>query len=196
VTGRRARLPRRRPFRRAAAAVVAALALAASPSAAETGAATLVLAARSIGSKRGDPPDRRSHAALLVHFGERKDGFIVQGGKEPIPGSLFGRARVVGWAIPAQDPSQEFTRAAGGWWGEPGVREMPTREVARFAVPGLTEARLRSLVDSLNQELQGREYRLEGGPSSNSFVSRLLDRLKLDLPPLGEVQLPGWGWRP
>jgi hypothetical protein len=180
----------------APAAVLVALALTASTAAAESGAATLVLAARSIGSKRGDLPNIRSHAALLVRFEGRPGGFIVQGGKEPAPGSLFGRWRVVGWAIPAQDPSQEFTRAAGGYWGEPGVRELPTREVARFTVKGLDEAQLRSLVDSLNQEFQGRDYQLEGGPSSNSFVSRFLDRLKLDLPPLGDVQLPGWGWRP
>ncbi len=189
---------RRRPDRRAraaAAVLAAALVVVASPAAAENGKTTVVLAARSIGSKRGDPPDRRSHAALIVRFERRPGGFIVQGGKEPVPGSLFGASRVVGWAIPAQDPSLEFTRAVGGFWGEPGVRELPTREIARFTVTGLTEARLRSLVDSLNQEFQGRDYRLEG-PSSNSFVSRFLDRLKIDLPPLGEVQLPGWGWRP
>ncbi len=198
MTDRHVRPPRRRAFRRAgaAAAALAALALAASPAAAESGSATVVLAARSIGSKRGDPPDRRSHAALLVRFDGRPGGFIVQGGKEPAPGSLFGGSRVVGWAIPARDPSQEFTRAVGGWWGEPGARELPTREIARFTVEGLTEARLRALVDSLNQEFQGRDYRLEGGPSSNSFVSRFLDRLRLDLPPLGDVQLPGWAWRP
>ena len=117
--------------------------------------------------------------------------------KEPIPGSIFGsRHRVVGWAIPAQDPSAEFARAVGGFWGEPGVREVPTREMARFPVKGLTEERLREVVDSLNQEFRDRDYRLERGPSSNSFVSRLLDRLGLPLPPLGDVQLPGWGWRP
>ncbi|HEY6105039.1 MAG TPA: hypothetical protein VIV59_03595 [Anaeromyxobacteraceae bacterium] len=193
------KLARRRPFRRAGAAaalLAAALALGVAPASAEGGAATIVLAARSIGSKRGEPPNRRSHAALLVRFDGRPGGFIVQGGKEPASGSLFGGSRVVGWAIPAQDPSQEFTRAVGGWWGEPGVRELPTQEIARFTMKGLTEARLRALVDSLNQEFQGRDYRLEGGPSSNSFVSRLLDRLKIDLPPLGDVQLPGWGWRP
>ncbi|HEY6105384.1 MAG TPA: hypothetical protein VIV59_05355, partial [Anaeromyxobacteraceae bacterium] len=123
--------------------------------------------------------------------------FIVQGGKEPAPGTIFGRRhRVVGWAIPAQDPSAEFALAVGGYWGEPGAREVPVREIARFTVKGLTEARLREAVDSLNQEFQGRDYHLEGGPSSNSFVSRLLDRLGLALPQLGEVQLPGWGWRP
>jgi hypothetical protein len=169
----------------------------AEPAAADPGAATVVLAVRSIGSKRGEPLDPRVHAALLVRLEGRAGGFIVQGGPEPVPGGLFGtRRRVVGWAIPAQDPSVEFTRAVGGFWGEPDVREVPTREIARFAVKGLTEARLREIVDSLNQELRDRDYRLDGGPSSNSFVSRLLDRLGLPLPPLGGEQLPGWGWRP
>ncbi len=194
MTDRSPRHPRRGLCRGWSAAVLAVLALAGSPAAAESGAATIALASRSIGSKRGDPPDRRSHAALLVRFEGRPGGFIVQGG--PTPGSLPGRSRLAGWAIPAQDPSQEFARAAGAWWGEPGVRELPIREIARFTVNGLTEAQLRSLVDSLNEEFQARDYRLEGGPSSNSFVSRLLDRLKIDLPPLGDVQLPGWGWRP
>jgi hypothetical protein len=180
----------------AAVGSAASLAVAAAAPAAEaTGSATVTLAARSIGSRRGDPPDRRSHAALLVRFDGRADGFIVQGGPEPLPGSP-GRARVVGWAIPAQDPPKEFTRAAGAYWGEPAVRELPTREIARFEVKGLTEAQLRSMVRSLNEELRDRDYRLERGPSSNSFASRVLDRLKLDLPPLGDVQLPGWGWRP
>ena len=180
----------------AAALASAALALA-RPASADHGVATVVLAARSIGSKRGDPLDPRAHAALLVRLDGRPGGFIVQGGKEPVPGSIFGsRHRVVGWAIPAQDPSAEFARAVGGFWGEPGAREVPTREIARFAVEGLTEARLREVVDSLNQEFRDRDYRLENGPSSNSFVSRLLDRLGLALPPLGDVQLPGWGWRP
>ncbi|HET6922966.1 MAG TPA: hypothetical protein VFI16_07455 [Anaeromyxobacteraceae bacterium] len=177
--------------------MLAALALAAAPAAAETGTAIVVVAARSIGSKRGDPLDPRAHAALLVRLDGRPGGFIVQGGKEPGPGSIFGsRHRVVGWAIPAQDPAAEFARAVGGYWGEPGVREVPTREMARYAVKGLTEARLREVVDSLNQEFRDRDYRLEGGPSSNSFVSRFLDHLGLALPPLGDVQLPGWGWRP
>ncbi len=181
---------------------VAAVALAAaSPAllarpAAESEAATVVLAARSIGSRRGSPPDPRSHAALLIRFEKRAGGFIVQGGKEPAPGWLLGRSRVVGWAIPAQDPSREFGLAVGGYWGEPGSRELPVRVIARFSVKGLTEARVRSLVDSLNEEFRGRDYRLEGGPSSNSFASRFLDCLKIDLPPIGEVQLPGWGWRP
>lgn len=179
----------------AAALVAASLALPADPPA-EGGAATIVLAARSIGSKRGHPPDHRSHVAVLIHFDDQAGGLIVQGGKEPAPCSLLGRSRVVGWAIPAQDPSREFGLAVGGYWGEPGSRELPVREIARFAVKGLTEARVRALVASLNEEFRGRDYRLEGGPSSNSFASRFLDRLKLDLPPLGEVQLPGWGWRP
>ncbi len=185
--------------RSAAAAVLAAasLALPAAPVAAGSGAATVVLVARSIGSKRGDPLDRRSHAALLVRLEGRAGGFIVQGGKESARTWLFfHRSRVIGWAIPAQDPSKEFGLAVGGYWGETGVRELPTREIARFEVKGLTEARIRSLVDSLNEELRDLDYRLEGGPSSNSFASRFLDRLKLDLPPLGDVRLPGWGWRP
>lgn len=180
-----------------AVALAAAWLVAAAPPAAGPEEATVILAARSIGSRRGDPLDRRSHAALLVRLDGRPGGFIVQGGKEPGPWSLFGtRHRVVGWVVPAADPPQEFARAVGGFWGEPGVRELPTREIARFSVKGLTEARLHALVDSLNQEFQGRDYRLEGGPSSNSFVSRLLDRLGIPLPPLGEVELPGWGWRP
>ncbi len=179
----------------AGVAAILAGSLVAAPAAEPTGSATVALVARSIGSRRGDPPDRRAHAALLVHLDGRTDGFIVQGGPEPLPGAP-GRSRVVGWAIPAQDPAKEFARAAGAYWGEPGVRELPTREIARFEVKGLTEARLRSIVISLNEEFRDRDYRLERGPSSNSFASRFLDRLKLDLPPLGDVQLPGWGWRP
>lgn len=164
----------------------------------QPGGATVVLAARSIGSKRGEPLDARAHAALLVRIEGRPGGFIVQGGREPAPGGFFVKHdRVVGWAIPAQDPSAEFAVAVGGYWGEPGVaRDMPTREVARFTVAGLTEPRLRELVESLNKEFADRAYRLEGGPSSNSFVSRTLERLGLPLPPLGSEQLPGWGWRP
>ncbi|HSN90752.1 MAG TPA: hypothetical protein VLS93_05955 [Anaeromyxobacteraceae bacterium] len=187
---------------RPAAALALAAALAATtaasgaaPDSADGGTAVVVLAARSIGSRRGDPPEARAHAALLVRFGDRREGFIVQAGKVPAPG-LFAGSRVVGWVIPAADPPGEFARAVGGYWGEPGVRELPTREVARFAVKGLTEAGLRALVDSLNAELRDRDYRLEGGPSSNSFVSRLLDRLGIGLPPPGDVELPGWGWRP
>jgi hypothetical protein len=156
----------------------------------------VVLAARSIGSRRPDPPERRAHAALLVRLGSGPGGFIVQGGKEPVPGWLPGRARVVGYLIPCADPALEFTRATGAWWGEPGVRELPTRELASFAEPGLTEARLRAIVDSLNEEFRSRDYRLEGGPSSNSFVSRFLERLGRPLPPVGDADLPGWGWRP
>ncbi len=185
---------RRRTIVLGAAALAVCLA---GPATADLDTATVVLAARSIGSKRGQPLDPRAHAALLVRLAGRPGGFIVQGGKESVPGVLFGsRYRVVGWAIPAQDPPAEFARSVGGFWGETGVREVPVREMARFAVKGLTEARLRELVDSLNREFQDRDYRLEGGPSSNSFVSRFLDRLGLSLPPLGEVRLPGWGWRP
>ena len=161
----------------------------------DAGPPTVVLAARSIGSRRGDPPERRSHAALLVRLGGG-GGFIVQGGKEAVPGWLPGRARVVGYVIPCQDPSVEFTRAAGAFWGEPGVRDLPTREIATFVEPGLTEARIRAIVDSLNEEFRTRDYRLEGGPSSNSFVSRFLERLGRPLPAIGDADLPGWGWKP
>ena len=157
---------------------------------------TVTLAARSIGSRRGDPPERRAHAALLVRLAGVPGGFILQGGKEPVPGWLPGRARVVGYVIPCQDPSVEFTRAAGAYWGEPGVRDLPTREIATFAEPALTEARIRAIVDELNEEFRSRDYRLEGGPSSNSFVSRFLERLGRPLPPVGDADLPGWGWRP
>ena len=160
------------------------------------GTPTVVLAARSIGSRRGDPPERRSHAALLVRLGGAGGGFIVQGGKEAVPGWLPGRARVVGYVIPCPDPSVEFTRAAGAYWGEPGVRDLPTREIATFVEPGLTEARIRAIVDSLNEEFRTRDYRLEGGPSSNSFVSRFLQRMGRALPAVGDVELPGWGWQP
>ncbi len=98
--------------------------------------------------------------------------------------------------IPCADPAVEFTRAYGAWWGEASVRELPTTELARFTVAGLTEERVRALVAELNAELAPREYRLEAGPSSNSFVSRFLDALKLPLPPTGTAELPGWGWRP
>ncbi len=164
------------------------------PARVEAALPTVTLAARSIGSRRGDPPERRSHAALLIRLGPGGGGFIVQGGKEPVPGWLPGRARVVGYVIPCQDPGVEFTRAAGAWWGEPGVRELPTREIATFVEPGLTEARIREIVDALNEEFRSRDYRLEGGPSSNSFVSRFLTRLGRELPALGDVDLPGWGW--
>jgi hypothetical protein len=160
------------------------------------GGATVTLAARSIGSRRGDPPERRAHAALLVRLHGRDGGFIVQGGKEAVPGWIPGRARVVGYVIPCADPSREFTRAAGAFWGEPDVRELPTRELATFTDPGLTEVRIRAIVDALNEEFRDRAYRLEGGPSSNSLVSRFLERLGRPLPPVGGEDLPGWGWRP
>ncbi len=156
----------------------------------------VTLAARSIGSRRGDAPERRAHAALLIRLDAGSGGFIVQGGKEAVAGWLPGRARVVGYVIPCADPPQEFTRAAGAWWGEPDVRVLPTREISTFAEPGLTEARLRAIVDSLNEEFRSRDYRLEGGPSSNSLVSRFLERLGRTLPPVGGEDLPGWGWKP
>jgi hypothetical protein len=162
----------------------------------QAGRATVTLATRSIGSRRGDPPERRAHAALLVRIEGVAGGFIVQGGKEPVPGWLPGRSRVVGYVIPCHDPSKEFTRAAGAWWGEPEVRELPTREIETFLQPGLTEARMREIVDSLNEEFRTRDYRLEGGPSSNSLVSRFLERLGRPLPAVGDVDLPGWGWKP
>jgi len=93
---------------------------------AEPGLATVTFAVRSIGSRRGEPPERRAHAALLIRLDGRTGGFIVQGGKEAVPGWLPGRARVVGYVIPCQDPSKDFTRAAGAYWGEPDVRELPT----------------------------------------------------------------------
>ena len=143
----------------------------------EPGLATVTFAVRSIGSRRGKPPERRAHAALLIRLDGRTGGFIVQGGKEAVPGWLPGRARVVGYVIPCQDPSKDFTQAAGAYWGEPEVRELPTQEISTFVLPGLTEARIRAIVDSLNEEFRPRDYKLEGGPSSNSFVSRFLERL-------------------
>ncbi len=156
----------------------------------------VVLAARSIGSRRPDPPDRKAHAALLIRLGAGPAGFIVQGGKESVPGWLPGRARVVGYVIPTPDPALDFTRATGAWWGEPEARVLPTRELAAFDEPGLTEARIRAIVDALNEEFRTRDYRLDGGPSSNSFVSRFLERLGRPLPGIGDAELPGWGWRP
>lgn len=156
----------------------------------------VVLAARSIGSRRPDPPDRKAHAALLIRLGAGPAGFIVQGGKEPVPGWLPGRARVVGYVIPTADPALDFTRATGAWWGEPEVRVLPTRELAAFDEPGLTEARIRAIVDALNEEFRSRDYRLDGGPSSNSFVSRFLERLGRPISGTGDADLPGWGWRP
>ncbi|HEX9053220.1 MAG TPA: hypothetical protein VF841_22010 [Anaeromyxobacter sp.] len=157
---------------------------------------TLVLAARSIGSRRGDPPERRAHAALLVTFPGRPGGVIVQGGKEKVHGFFRDGARVVGYVIPCADPAIEFTRAYGAFWGEASVRDLPTTVLARFSVPGLDEERIRAMVAALNDDLAPREYRLEAGPSSNSFVSLFLDALKLPLPPVGGAELPGWGWRP
>jgi hypothetical protein len=174
---------------------LAILVASATPRAEEAGA-TVVLAARSIGSRRPDPPERRAHAALLVTFPGKPGGFIVQGGKETVPRFLRDSARVVGYVIPSGDPTLEFTRAYGAWWGEANVRELPTREIARFTVPGLTEERMRAVVAALNEELAGRDYDLVPGPSSNSLVSRFLDALKLPLPPIGDADLPGWGWRP
>ncbi len=174
----------------------AATLLARAPVTAAEPATTVVLAARSIGSRRGDPAERRAHAALLVTFPGHPGGVIVQGGKEPVRRFFRDGARVVGYVIPVADPAVEFTRAFGAWWGEASVRELPTTELSRFAVPGLTEERVRAIVAALNEELAARDYRLESGPSSNSLVSRFLDRLQLPLPPLGGVELPGWGWRP
>jgi hypothetical protein len=179
-----------------ASLLAAALAAASAAGPAAAGDATVTLAARSIGSRRGDPLDARSHAALLVRFDGRAGGFIVQGGKVAVPSWFRDRARVVGYVIPSADPAADFTRATGAFWGEPGDREVPTKEIATFTVPGLTEAQVRAIVDSLNEEFRPRDYRLEGGPSSNSFVSRFLDRLRLDLPQLAGTVLPGWGWRP
>ena len=190
---------------RAATCLLAALLLApvhVPVAAEEPGLATVTLAVRSIGSRRGHPPDRRAHAALLVRLDGRAGGFLVEGAKEAVPGWLpwlpwpRGRARVVGQVIPCQDPSKEFTRAAGAYWGEPEVRELPTKEISTFVQPGLTEARLRALVGSLNEEFRSRGYKLEGGPSSNSFVSRLLELLGRELPAVDDADLPGWGWRP
>ena len=160
------------------------------------GLPSVTLASRSIGSRRGDPPERRAHAALLVRLGGAGGGFIVQGGKEPVPGWLPGRARVVGYVIPCADPAKDFRLATGAYWGEPEARVLPTREIATFVEKGLDEARIRAIVDSLNEEFRSRDYRLEGGPSSNSFVSRFLERLGRELPAVGDVDLPGWGWRP
>ncbi len=175
------------------AAVTLAAAL---PSLAGEPAATVVLAARSIGSRRGNPPERRAHAALLVTFPGHPGGVIVQGGKETVPGFLRDGARVVGYVIPCADPALEFTGAYGAWWGEASVRELPTTVLARFSVPGLSEERVRAIATRLNEELAPRDYRLEAGPSSNSFVSLLLEALELPLPSIGDAELPGWGWRP
>jgi len=189
---------RRLPLLAATTALLAAVAglSGPAPALADEPAATLVLAARSIGSRRGDPPERRAHAALLVTFAGKPGGVIVQGGKEPVRHWFRDSARVVGYVIPCADPAVEFTRAAGAFWGEGSVRELPTTALARFTVPGLTEERVRAIVAALNEELSARDYRLDPGPSSNSLVSRFLEALKLPLPPVGGAELPGWGWRP
>jgi hypothetical protein len=183
-------------MRRPGPLLALAAALLAAPALADEPSATIVLAARSIGSKRPDPPEHRAHAALLVTFAGKPGGVIVQGGKEKVSGFFRDSARVVGYVIPCDEPTVEFTRAWGAWWGEGNVRELPTTVLARFTVPGLTEERVRAVVASLNAELAPRAYRLEAGPSSNSLVSRFLDALGLPLPPLGGAELPGWGWRP
>ncbi len=121
---------------------------------------------------------------------------IVQGGKEKVSGFFRDTARVVGYVIPCADPAVEFTRAYGAYWGEASIRELPTTVLARFTVPGLTEERIRTIVAALNDDLAPRAYRLEAGPSSNSFVSRFLDALNIPLPSIGDAELPGWGWRP
>jgi hypothetical protein len=163
---------------------------------ADAGVATITLAARSIGSRRGKQPEKRAHAALLVRMDGVAGGFIVQGGKEAVPGWLPGRARVVGYVISCRDPAKDFTLATGAYWGEAEPRVLPTREIATFAVPGLTEPRMRAIVDALNEEFRDRSYRLEGGPSSNSFVSRFIERLGRTPPAVGDEDLPGWGWKP
>jgi hypothetical protein len=166
------------------------------PTAPGASGASITLAVRSIGGKRGQPLDRRVHAALLVHFDGAEHGFIVQGGPEKVPGLLFDEQRLAGWVIPAADPEQQYTRAVGAYWGESEVREVPTREVRRFTLPALTEAGLRAAVTALGAELRETSYRLDPGPSSNSFVSLLLERLGLPVPPLDPAECPGWGWRP
>jgi len=157
-------------------------------------AATITLVTRSIGSRRGEPPARQSHAALLVRWEGRADGFIVQGGPMAVPGATAKRC--MGWVIPAADPAREFTRAVGAFWGENTARELPTREIRTWQVPGLGEAQLREAVEALNRELEPREYRFVGGPSSNSYVSRILEKLRLGVPPASPDDLPGWGWKP
>jgi len=156
--------------------------------------ATIVLASRSIGSKRGQPPAREAHAALLVRF-EGKSGFIVQGGPSPVAGT--SRMACVGWIIPSEDPDRDFTRATGAYWGEDSVvRELPTRALATFTVPGLDLAHLRALVKEVVAELRPHDYGFDRAPNSNSFVSRLLDKLHLPAPAASPDDLPGWGWKP
>jgi len=157
--------------------------------------ATLILASRSIGSKRGEPPMREAHAALLVRFEGKAGGFIVQGGPSPVAGT--SRMACTGWVIPSADPEQGFTRAVGAYWGEDKVaRELPTRTLATFTVSGLDEARLRALVKELIAELRPHDYRFDRGPTSNSFISLLLGKLQLPAPAVSADDLPGWGWKP
>jgi hypothetical protein len=85
----------------------------------------------------------------------------------------------------------------GAYWGENNVaRELPTRTLATFTVSGLDQAHLRALVDELIAELRPHDYRFDHGPNSNSFVSRLLDKLHLLAPTASAEDLPGWGWKP
>jgi len=157
--------------------------------------ATIILASRSIGSRRGQPPAREAHAALLVRFEGTAGGFIVQGGPSPVAGTP--RTACAGWVIPSADPDRDFTRAVGAYWGENNVaRELPTRTLATFTVSGLDQAHLRALVDELIAELRPHDYRFDHGPNSNSFVSRLLDKLHLLAPTASAEDLPGWGWKP
>jgi hypothetical protein len=105
-----------------------------------------------VGSKRGEPPAREAHAALLVRFEGKAGGFIVQGGPSPVAGTA--RMACTGWVIPSADPDRDFTRAVGAFWGEDTVaRELPTRTLATFTVSGLDEAHLRALVKELIAEL-------------------------------------------
>jgi hypothetical protein len=148
-----------------------------------------------VGSKRGEPPAREAHAALLVRFEGKAGGFIVQGGPSPVAGTP--RMACTGWVIPSADPDRDFTRAVGAYWGEDTVaREMPTRTLATFTVSGLDEAHLRALVKELIAELRPHDYRFDLGPTSNSFVSLLLGKLQLPAPAVSAKDLPGWGWKP
>src|SRR4051812_47678728 len=61
--------------------------------------ATIILASRSIGSERGQPPVREAHAALLVRFEGKAGGFIVQGGPSLVAGT--SRTACAGWVIPS-----------------------------------------------------------------------------------------------
>jgi hypothetical protein len=157
--------------------------------------ATVILASRSIGSKRGEPPAREAHAALLVRFEGKAGGFIVQGGPSPVAGTP--RMACTGWVIPSADPDRDFTRAIGAYWGEDKVvRELPTRTLATFTVSGLDEAHLREVVKELIAQLRPYDYRFDLGPNSNSFLSLLLDKLHLQASAANAGDLPGWGWKP